>query len=58
VPIKLITAILTFVLTKTGDYRGTWSKDDAYPYIALVVNCSQMCAMYCLVLFLHANQPG
>jgi 3-hydroxymyristoyl/3-hydroxydecanoyl-(acyl carrier protein) dehydratase len=54
-----VTAILTFVLSKTGDYHnGTFERDDAYPYIALVVNCSQLVAMYCLVLFLHANQPG
>ncbi|GAB4823802.1 hypothetical protein N2152v2_010848 [Parachlorella kessleri] len=34
-----------------GEFRG----DRAYPYVAFVNNCTQMLALYCLVLLYHAT---
>jgi len=54
VPIKLLTALATFILDLNGLYgAGEFRVNKGYPYIALVTNTSQMWAMYCLVLFYH-----
>jgi len=55
VPIKVTTALITFILEyqdKFGD--GEFVADQGYPYIALIVNASQIWALYCLVLFYMA----
>lgn len=55
VPIKFTMAILTFVFSLLGWYEaGNFAADDAYPYIALITNASQIWAMYCLIMFYHA----
>jgi len=53
VPIKLFCAIVTFATQLSGKYtgKGHFTADVAYPYIAVIANCSQIWAMYCLVLF-------
>jgi hypothetical protein len=55
VPIKLCTAISTFILQLTNRYDdGEFNPEVGYPWIALINNCSQIWAMYCLVMFYHA----
>ena len=34
---------------------GEFRADRAYPYVAFVNNCTQMLALYCLVLLYHAT---
>jgi len=58
VPIKIVCAILTFAFSLAGPQyyaSGTFAVANSYPYIALVTNCSQLWAMYCLVMYLHGN---
>jgi len=55
VPVKVITAIITFILEYKDKYGdGEFVADQGYPYIALIVNSSQIWALYCLVLFYMA----
>eukprot|EP00004_Rigifila_ramosa_P004783 TRINITY_DN1525_c0_g1_i1.p1 TRINITY_DN1525_c0_g1~~TRINITY_DN1525_c0_g1_i1.p1 ORF type:complete len:622 (-),score=145.96 TRINITY_DN1525_c0_g1_i1:409-2253(-) len=52
VVIKLFTAALTFILEIFDMYHdGEFRLDGGYPYIAFVVNVSQMWALYCLVMY-------
>jgi len=55
VPIQIVCSILTFILHFTGNYHdGVISASDGYPYIAFVINCSQIWAVYCLFWFYHS----
>jgi len=53
VPIQIVCAIITFSTQLAGKWTGTrqFAMNVAYPYVAFVTNCSQIWAMYCLVLF-------
>lgn len=51
----LMTAV-SVVSNLAGVYgEGEFRADRAYPYVALVNNCTQMLALYCLVLLYHAT---
>ena len=55
--IKPIMALLTFILESESKYGdGEFSAVVGYPYIAFVNNCSQIWALYCLVLFFLATK--
>jgi len=57
VPVQVICSILTFILQLTGNYHdGNVAFNDGYPYIALVINFSQIWAVYCLFWFYHSFQ--
>ena len=52
VPIKLLMALTTLFCSLGGVYgEGEFRLSVAYPYIAFITNCSQIWAMYCLILF-------
>ena len=52
VVLRIVCAIATFVLQFFSLYcDGTFSYSCGYPYIAFVINASQLWALYCLVLF-------
>jgi len=52
VPIKLITAFLTFMLWGLNAYdNGSFALNNGYMYIAVITNISQTWAIYCLVIF-------
>lgn len=51
--IKPLCALLAFICVNTGKYHdGTFSANDAYPYLAFVTNFSQIVAMYVFVVVL------
>uniref|UniRef100_A0A1B0CWT1 Organic solute transporter ostalpha n=1 Tax=Lutzomyia longipalpis TaxID=7200 RepID=A0A1B0CWT1_LUTLO len=55
--IRPITTFVSVVCELAGvNGEGTFSMSVAYPYIMVVNNISQFCAMYCLVLFYQANR--
>jgi len=57
VPCQIICSLLIFILHFTGNYNdGTVAANDAYPYIAFVINWSQIWAVYCLFWFYHSFQ--
>jgi len=57
VPIQIVMSILTFILHFTDTYHeGNISASDGYPYIAFIVNWSQIWAVYCLFWFYHSFQ--
>jgi len=50
--LQIITAIISFGTNLAGVYKdGLFQATAAYPYIAFVINCSQMWALYCLVMY-------
>eukprot|EP00004_Rigifila_ramosa_P018131 TRINITY_DN4479_c0_g1_i4.p1 TRINITY_DN4479_c0_g1~~TRINITY_DN4479_c0_g1_i4.p1 ORF type:complete len:303 (-),score=63.97 TRINITY_DN4479_c0_g1_i4:445-1353(-) len=50
--IRLVTAVATFILELLDAYNdGEFRVDAGYPWIALLVNLSQMYALYALVMF-------
>ncbi|MES1911045.1 MAG: hypothetical protein MHM6MM_009665 [Cercozoa sp. M6MM] len=52
VPVKLLCAALTLILSLAGAYTdGALKFNDGYLYVALLTNCSQMWALYCLAYF-------
>jgi hypothetical protein len=55
VVVKTIATVLTFVFQSMGVYgEGLFEWNVAYPYLAFVLNCSVMYALYCLVKLFHA----
>eukprot|EP00735_Rhodelphis_limneticus_P011173 TRINITY_DN4239_c0_g1::TRINITY_DN4239_c0_g1_i1::g.7929::m.7929 TRINITY_DN4239_c0_g1::TRINITY_DN4239_c0_g1_i1::g.7929 ORF type:complete len:473 (+),score=22.49,sp/Q5RET6/T184C_PONAB/46.18/2e-90,Solute_trans_a/PF03619.11/5.4e-97,Nramp/PF01566.13/0.0028,Branch_AA_trans/PF05525.8/0.23 TRINITY_DN4239_c0_g1_i1:320-1738(+) len=53
--LRPLTAISTFLLEWQNLYdNGNFSPDKGYVYITIINNCSQMWALYILVLFYHA----
>jgi len=55
VPIKVAMGFVTFICQQKGVYgNGQFDFTLGYPYVAFISNCSQIWAMYCLVLFYHA----
>eukprot|EP00736_Rhodelphis_marinus_P005471 Rmarinus@m.26859 len=53
--IRPCTAIATFILEWQNLYdNGNFSPDRGYVYITIINNCSQLWALYILVLFYHA----
>jgi hypothetical protein len=52
--VRPFTAIIAFVLTAVGDYGDSFDLDEGYVYITFINSCSQLWAMYCLVLFYMA----
>jgi len=54
VPIRVICALATLVLDLFGYYNeGVWRPSAGYPWITIVVNASQIWALYNVVLFYH-----
>ena len=55
IPIQFVCSIIIFITSLTGDYHdGHFAADDAYIYTAFVINCSQIAALYGLLLFYHS----
>jgi hypothetical protein len=55
VVVKTIASVLTFVFQSMDVYgEGLFEWNVAYPYLAFVLNCSVMYALYCLVKLFHA----
>lgn len=55
VVVKTIATVLTFVFQWMNVYgEGLFEWNVAYPYLAFVLNCSVMYALYCLVKLFHA----
>lgn len=55
VVVKTMATVLTFVFQSMGVYgEGLFEWHVAYPYLAFVLNCSVMYALYCLVKLFHA----
>ena len=53
--IRPLTTIIAFACELTGTYgEGQFSPKHAYLYLAVINSCSQMWAMYCLILFYYA----
>mmetsp|Transcript_15220 Transcript_15220/g.42912 ORF Transcript_15220/g.42912 Transcript_15220/m.42912 type:complete len:547 (-) Transcript_15220:215-1855(-) len=54
VVVKTIATFLTFGFQSLEMYgEGEFRWDVAYPYMAFLLNCSVMYALYCLVMFFH-----
>jgi len=54
--VKIICTFSTVVLEYYGLFReGDFDFRYGYVYIAIITNCSQLWAMYCLILWYHAN---
>ena len=53
--VRTFLAVLTFILAINDAYgEGRWTCAACpYPYFIVILNVSQACAMYCLVLFYH-----
>jgi hypothetical protein len=52
VVVRVITAIVTFVLQALGLYGdGEWALSRGYVYVVIVVNVSQLWALWCLAVF-------
>ncbi|KAJ8751054.1 hypothetical protein K2173_016235 [Erythroxylum novogranatense] len=57
--LKTVCAFLAFILTLFGVYGdGEFNWHYGYPYIALVLNFSQMWALYCLVQFYNVTHEN
>ena len=56
IPIKIICALAAYITHSLGIYgNGQYTNVKvAYPWITLILNCSQMWALYCLVMFFRA----
>lgn len=55
VVVKTVATVLTFLFQSMGVYgEGLFEWNVAYPYLAFVLNCSVMYALYCLVKLFHA----
>ena len=53
--LQIVCSIIIFVTSLTGQYhQGHFAADDVYIYTAFVVNCSQIAALYGLILFYQA----
>ncbi len=56
VPLRLACALLSLIAQQFGFYgSGEFEPQYAYPWLTLITNCSQIWAMYCLVLLYHAS---
>lgn len=52
VPVKVVTALISFILNWAGVYdEGRFGWDNGYTYICIITNISQTWALYCLVMF-------
>lgn len=55
VVVRPLVTVAALVTDRFGLYgRGSLSPGTAYPYLAFLTNCSQMWALYCLVMFFRA----
>lgn len=55
VVVKTIASVLTFIFQSMDVYgEGRFEWNVAYPYLAFILNCSVMYALYCLVKLFHA----
>ncbi|XP_055598013.1 transmembrane protein 184C [Uranotaenia lowii] len=55
--VRPITTFVAYICEVNGVYgEGILETDVAFPYIVFINNCSQIIAMYCLVLFYKANK--
>ncbi|KAJ0915533.1 putative organic solute transporter subunit alpha/Transmembrane protein [Helianthus annuus] len=55
--LKTLCSFLAMVLELLGVYGdGEFKGYYGYPYIAFIINCSQMWALYCLVKFYHVTR--
>ncbi|KAH0948732.1 hypothetical protein HN011_010179 [Eciton burchellii] len=54
--VRPISTLVSFICELNGVYgEGEFREDVAFPYMITLNNLSQFVAMYCLVLFYHAN---
>jgi len=54
VPIRILWAFIGFILQYNDDFKkGVWSPKAGFPYYIIIVNISQIWAIYCLLVFYH-----
>ena len=55
IPVQVVCSIVIFITSLTGQYHeGHFAANDVYIYTAFAINCSQIMALYALVLFYQA----
>jgi hypothetical protein len=51
-------AVTAMIATQTGHYEeGIFAADNVYVYTTIIVNCSQIVAIYCMIWIYHALIP-
>jgi hypothetical protein len=54
VPVQIVCAVLAMIGHSLGWYHpGSWKGNNLYPYLSVILNTSQIFAMYGLFFFLH-----